>query len=101
MTEQSRSHGAAGAVIAGVVPGQSPRVVREAARYAALAGAPLVVVHVDTTRFVAFEDPDGYVHSSTVDVAGAASKAALEEVRRAATEAGRRRRELERAAGDR
>ncbi|SDO39360.1 Nucleotide-binding universal stress protein, UspA family [Microbacterium sp. ru370.1] len=87
MTDQSRSNVAAGAVIAGVVPGQSPRVVREAARYAALSGAPLVIVHVDTTRFVAFEDPDGYVHSSTVDVAGAASKAALEEVRRAATEA--------------
>ncbi|MFN3948858.1 universal stress protein [Microbacterium sp.] len=86
MTDRSDPSATAGAVIAGVVPGQSPRVIREAARYAALAHAPLVVAHVDTTRFVAFEDPDGYVHSSTVDVAGAASKAALDEVRRMASE---------------
>ncbi|MCJ1706162.1 universal stress protein [Microbacterium sp. VKM Ac-2923] len=77
----------AGPVIAGVVPGQASRVVREAARYAGLAGVELVVVHVDTTRFVAFEDPDGYVHSSSVDVAGAAAKAALEDVRLSAVEA--------------
>ncbi|MDQ1123623.1 universal stress protein [Microbacterium trichothecenolyticum] len=75
---------ASGPVIAGVVPGQSPRVVQEAARYAALAYTELVVAHVDTTRFVAFEDPDGYVHPSTVDLAGAAARAALEEVQRAA-----------------
>lgn len=87
MTDESRSGSAAGAVIAAVVPGQSPRVIREAARYAALSGAELVIVHVDTTRFVAFEDPDGYVHTSAVDVAGAASTAALEEVRRLAAEA--------------
>ncbi|BFM24758.1 nucleotide-binding universal stress UspA family protein [Microbacterium testaceum] len=85
--DQPRPETATGAVIAGVVPGQSSRVVREAARYAALSKAPLIVVHVDTTRFVAFEDPDGYVHSSTVDVAGAAATAALDEVRRAAGEA--------------
>jgi nucleotide-binding universal stress UspA family protein len=68
------------------MPGLSPRVVREAVRYATLAHAELILVHVDTTRFVAFEDPDGYVHSSTVDVAGAAAKAALDEVRRVAAE---------------
>lgn len=86
MTDQPH-HAPAGPVIAGVVPGQAPRVVREAARQAALAHVDLVVVHVDTTRFVAFEDPDGYVHSASGDVAGAASKAALEDVRRAAAEA--------------
>ncbi|MDQ1138172.1 nucleotide-binding universal stress UspA family protein [Microbacterium sp. SORGH_AS 1204] len=86
MTDQL-PRAAAGPVIAGVVPGQSTRVVREAARQAALAHVELIVVHVDTTRFVAFEDPDGYVHSSTVDVAGAAAKAALDDVRRAAAEA--------------
>lgn len=75
---------ASGPVIAGVVPGQSSRVVREAARYAALAHAELLVVHVDTTRFMAFEDPDGYVHSTTADIAGAAAKAALDDVRAAA-----------------
>ncbi|WP_150953585.1 universal stress protein [Microbacterium testaceum] len=87
MTDQPRAHAGNGTVIAGVVPGQSVRVVREAAHYAALAHAELVVAYVDTTRFVAFEDPDGYVHSSTVDVAGVAAKAALDEVRRMATEA--------------
>lgn len=86
MTDQPH-HAPAGPVIAGVVPGQSARVVREAARQAALAHVELVVVHVDTTRFVAFEDPDGYVHSSTGDVAGAASEAALGDVRRATAEA--------------
>ena len=74
----------AGAVIAGVVPGQSPRVLRAAARQAAMAGTDLVIAHVDTTRFVAFEDPDGYVNPSTVDVVGAAAQAALAEVRAAA-----------------
>ncbi|MDQ1082650.1 MULTISPECIES: universal stress protein [Microbacterium] len=82
MTDQPRPP--VGPVIAGVVPGQSTRVVREAARQAALAHVELIVVHVDTTRFVAFEDPDGYVHSSTLDVAGAAAKAALDDVRRSA-----------------
>jgi len=57
-----------GAVIAGVIPGQSPRVLHEAARYAKLFGAPLLVVHVDVTRFVTYEDPDGYVHSAPIDV---------------------------------
>ena len=86
MTDQPH-HAPTGPVIAGVVPGQSSRVVREAARQAALAHVDLVVVHVDTTRFVAFEDPDGYVHNSSGDVAGAASRAALDDVRRATAEA--------------
>ncbi|MGP3533391.1 universal stress protein [Microbacterium sp. RD1] len=58
----------AGAVIAGVVPGQSPRVTIEAARYARLLSVPLAIVHVDVTRFVTFEDPDGYIHSAPVDL---------------------------------
>ncbi|OZD56700.1 universal stress protein UspA [Rhodococcus sp. 06-1477-1B] len=87
MTDQPRPSAGAGKVIAGVVPGQSVRVVREAAHYASLAHAELIVAHVDTTRFVAFEDPDGYVHSSTVDVAGVAAKAAVDEVRRQTAEA--------------
>ncbi len=56
-----------GAVIAGVIPGQSPRVVQEAARFAHLLGAPLIVTYVDVTRFVTYEDPDGYVHSAPLD----------------------------------
>jgi len=58
----------AGGVIAGVVPGEPARVVKEAARYAKLLSAPLVIVHVDVTRFVTYEDPDGYVHSAPLDM---------------------------------
>ena len=57
-----------GAVIAGIVPGQSLRVLKEGARYARLHGTHLIVVHVDVTRFVTYEDPDGYVHSAPIDV---------------------------------
>lgn len=57
-----------GAVIVGIVPGEPARVAREAARYAKVLGAPLVVVHVDVTRFVTYEDPDGYVHSAPIDM---------------------------------
>ncbi|WP_084515829.1 universal stress protein [Microbacterium luticocti] len=58
-----------GAVIVGVVPGEPPRVVKEAARHAKAFGAPLVVVNVDVTRFVAYEDPDGTVQTAPVDLA--------------------------------
>lgn len=57
-----------GGVVVGVTPGQNPRVLKEAARYAKLFGAPLVVTHVDVTRFVTYEDPDGYVHSAPIDI---------------------------------
>src|SRR5690349_5746604 len=66
-----------GAVIVGVIPDLSPRVVKEGARYASLFGAPLVVVHVDVTRFVTYEDPDGYVHSAPIDMNIAASEGDL------------------------
>lgn len=56
------------AVIVAVQPGQPPRVLSEAKRYASLLSAPLVVVHVDVTRFVTFEDPDGLVHSAPIDL---------------------------------
>jgi len=57
-----------GAVLVGVVPGLPSRVLKEGARYAKLLRAPLVVVHVDVTRFVTYEDPDGYVHSAPIDI---------------------------------
>ncbi|WP_127819251.1 universal stress protein [Microbacterium sp. CPCC 204701] len=57
-----------GAVIVGVIPDHSSRVLKEAARYAKLFHAPLAVVHVDVTRFVTYEDPDGYVHSAPIDM---------------------------------
>ncbi|MFV0320697.1 MAG: universal stress protein [Microbacterium sp.] len=57
-----------GAVVAAIVPGQSPRVLHEAARYAGLLQTRLVVVNVDVTRFVTYEDPDGYVHSAPIDL---------------------------------
>ncbi|MFD4958054.1 universal stress protein [Microbacterium sp. NPDC058389] len=74
-----------GAVIVGVVPDQSTRVLKEGARYAQLLQAPLVVVHVDVTRFVTYEDPDGYVHSAPIDLNIAAGEGDLTKVRDAAT----------------
>ena len=73
-----------GAVIAGVIPDQSPRVLKEAARYAKLLQVPLVVVHVDVTRFVTYEDPDGYVHSAPIDINIAAGEGELAKVQDAA-----------------
>lgn len=77
----------AGAVIVGVVPEQSPRVLKEAGRYAHLLGVPLVVVHVDVTRFVTFEDPDGYVHSAPIDINVSSGESDLATVTAAAAEA--------------
>lgn len=56
------------AVIVGLQPGQPAHVLEEAVKYARLLAAPLVVVHVDVTRFVVSEDPDGYVHSAPIDL---------------------------------
>ena len=70
-----------GAVIAGVVPGEPARVVKEAARYAKVLGAPLIIAHVDVTRFVTYEDPDGYVHSAPIDMNLGGGEADLEIVR--------------------
>lgn len=80
-------HIPSGAVIVGAIPGQSTRVLKEAARYASLHRAPLIVAHVDVTRFVTYEDPDGYVHSSTIDIDTAAGEASLADVTTAAEEA--------------
>jgi len=57
-----------GGVIVGIVPGQSLRVLKEGARYARLHGTFLIVTYVDVTRFVTYEDPDGYVHSAPIDM---------------------------------
>ena len=65
------------AVLVGVVPGLPTRVLKEAGRYAKLLNAPLVVVHVDVTRFVTYEDPDGYVHSAPIDINVAAGESDL------------------------
>ena len=73
-----------GAVIVGVIPDQSPRVLKEAARYAKLLQVPLAVVHVDVTRFVTYEDPDGYVHSAPIDINIAAGEGELAKVQDAA-----------------
>ena len=75
-----------GAVIVGVVPGQSSRVLKEGARYAKLLGAHLLVVHVDVTRFVTYEDPDGYVHSAPIDINVVAGETDLTAVREQASE---------------
>lgn len=76
-----------GAVIVGAVPGQSSRVLVEAARYARLLSVDLAIVHVDVTRFVTFEDPDGYVHTAPIDLELGGGEADLDRVRAAAGEA--------------
>ncbi|MEJ1089488.1 universal stress protein [Microbacterium sp. Mu-80] len=72
------------AVIVGLQPGQPAHVLEEALRYAKLLGSPLVVVHVDVTRFVTYEDPDGYVHSAPIDLNLDAGVAEFEDVQEAA-----------------
>ena len=89
MTDQTDPHGVTEAVpqravIVGVIPDQPVRVLREAARYAALFSAPLIVAHVDVSRFVTYEDPDGYVHSAPVDIDLATGEAQLSVVRETA-----------------
>ena len=75
------------AVIVGVIPDQPARVLKEAARYAKLFAAPLIVAHVDITRFVTYEDPDGYVHSAPIDLDAATGQSQLAAVTDAATAA--------------
>ncbi|MBN8205022.1 universal stress protein [Microbacterium esteraromaticum] len=72
------------AVIVGLQPGQPGHVLDEAVKYAKLLGSPLVVVHVDVTRFVTYEDPDGYVHSAPIDLNIDSGIAEFEEVQQAA-----------------
>ena len=82
MSDQASADSLAhGAVVVGVIPEQSPRVVKEAARYARLLRASLLVAHVDVTRFVTYEDPDGFVHSSPIDIEVAPGQADLDQVR--------------------
>ncbi|AXA96877.1 MULTISPECIES: universal stress protein [Microbacterium] len=68
------------AVIVGVIPDQPARVLKEAARYAKLFSAPLIVAHVDVTRFVTYEDPDGYMHTAPIDIDLAIGEAQLSAV---------------------
>lgn len=72
------------AVIVGVQPNQDRHVIDEAVRFARLLDAPLVVAHVDVTRFVTYEDPDGYVHSAPIDINFDAGAAEFEAVQAAA-----------------
>jgi len=72
------------AVIVGMQPDQASHVLEEAARYAKLLGVPLVVAHVDVTRFVTYEDPDGYVHSAPIDLNIEAGAAEFQDVQAAA-----------------
>lgn len=72
-----------GAIVVALVPGQSPRVLAEAVRYARLLQAAVVGVHVDVTRFVTYEDPDGFVHSAPIDLQAAPGEDELLAVRAA------------------
>ena len=82
--DPEKADAAHGAVLVGVIPDLPVRVTKEAARYAKLLGAPLLVVHVDVTRFVTYEDPDGYVHSAPIDIDVSGGEQALATVTSAA-----------------
>lgn len=84
---ESPDEQAHGAVIAAITPEQPARVVTEAARYAKLHAAQLVVVHVDVTRFVTYEDPDGAPHTAPIDINVDAGIEELAEVKRHVAEA--------------
>jgi nucleotide-binding universal stress UspA family protein len=73
-----------GTVILGATPTLPDRVWAEAARYATLFGGELIVAHVDVTRFVTYEDPDGLAHTAPVDLTRAAATHELERVQAAA-----------------
>ena len=75
-----------GAVVVGLVPGQNPRVAREAARFAAMFKVPLVAVTVDAGRYVSFEDPTGMMAGAALDLALTASEADAEQVELETTE---------------
>lgn len=75
-----------GAVIAAIIPDQPARVVTEAAHYANMLGVPLVVVHVDVTRFVTYEDPDGAPHTAPIDINVDAGAEELAEVQKRVAE---------------
>jgi nucleotide-binding universal stress UspA family protein len=70
------------AVIVGAIPDQPTRVLKKP-RYAKLFSAPLIVAHVDVTRFV-YEDPDGYMHTAPIDIDLAIGEAQLSAVTSAA-----------------
>lgn len=84
MTQMGSDPVPARAVVVGAIPDQPARVLKEAARYAKLFGAPLIVAHVDVTRFVTYEDPDGYVHTAPIDIDVTSGEAQLRLVEDAA-----------------
>ncbi|MDF2555083.1 MAG: universal stress protein UspA [Microbacterium sp.] len=77
-------HADSGAVILGATTHLPARVWAEAARYAGLFGTELIVAHVDVTRFVTYEDPDGIVQATPPDLTRTAAALELERVQAAA-----------------
>lgn len=68
------------AVVVGLVAGQNPRVVREAARFAKLMNVSIVVATVDMGRYLTFDDPTGMVPNPNLDLARRAAEAEAEEI---------------------
>ncbi|WP_230206538.1 universal stress protein [Microbacterium gorillae] len=69
-----------GAVVVGLVAGQSPHVVQEAARFATLFATSLVVVTVDQGRYLSFDDPTGMIPNASVELAKEAVGAEVEAI---------------------
>lgn len=71
-----------GAVVAGLVPGQDPRVAQEAARMADRFGVPLVIATVDAGTYVSYDDPAGMMGGAAIDLAITAAAADAAQVER-------------------
>ncbi len=69
-----------GAVIVGLIAGQNPRVVREAARFARMLSVPLVVATVDMGRYLSFDDPTGMMAGTNAELAQSAVQAEIEAI---------------------
>lgn len=68
-------------VLVGVTPDHLEHVLAEAGRLAAAFGTTLLVAHVDVTRFVKNEDPDGYVPTFPSEVDTTLSSKQLDAVK--------------------
>lgn len=59
-----------GPVLAGVIPGQPPAVIRHAASLALSMGVELLCAYADVTTYMVEEEPDGSVESMPIDPDG-------------------------------
>ena len=81
-----RGFGGSASLLSAAAQSRAERVLYGALREAVplIDAAPLIVAHVDVTRFVTYEDPDGYMHTAPIDIDLAIGEAQLSAVTSAA-----------------